>query len=164
MSDAVRYEFSDLRALPYRDAWFPLVVSLSTLEHVGMDNSGYGGSSRASIDPVAETIGAMRELRRVTITGGAALVSVPFGLRSDRGWLRVFDAEDLDGLTRHSGWRVQHACFYRAMIDGWRECTMQAAAMAGYNDPRRCSAPALRTAPTWVAAAEAVALLELTAL
>jgi len=38
VSDDVRYEFSDLRRLPYRDAWFSSVVCLSTLEHVGMDN------------------------------------------------------------------------------------------------------------------------------
>jgi SAM-dependent methyltransferase len=164
VSDEVRYEFADLRALPYRDDWFPFVVSLSTLEHVGMDNSGYGDEGGASVDPTTEVMRAMQELRRVTTPGGTAFVSVPFGVRSHRGWFRVFDAEDIDGLRRSSGWRVERTCFYRAMRDGWRECSMQAAATSGYNDPRRRGMPGTETAPRWVAAAEAVALLELTKL
>jgi hypothetical protein len=127
-----------------------------------MDNRGYGDTSGASTDPSTEAIRAMQELRRVTSPGGTALVSVPFGLRSHRGWLRVLNAEDLESLTRSSGWHVERASFYRAMVDGWRECSMQSAETAGFNDPRRLGHPGMETAPKWVAAAEAVALLELT--
>jgi SAM-dependent methyltransferase len=162
VSDDVHYEFADLRMLPYRDDWFPLVVSLSTLEHVGMDNTGYGDTSGASSDPTTEAVHAMRELRRVTAPGGTALLSMPFGKRANRGWLRVFDAEDLDALTRSSGWRVARTRFFRATRDGWRECSMDDARTAGFNDPGRRGRPGAETAPAWVAAAEAVALLELT--
>jgi hypothetical protein len=126
-----------------------------------MDNAGYGDTSRASSDPTTETMRAMQELRRVTTTGGTALLSVPFGMRSNRGWLRVFDAEDLAALTRSPGWRLEQARFFRATRDGWRECSMDDARTAGYNDPRRLHRPEAETAPAWVAAAEAVALLEL---
>jgi SAM-dependent methyltransferase len=162
VSDDVRYEFADLRMLPYRDDWFPLVVSLSTLEHVGMDNTGYGDTSGPSSDPTAEATRAMQELRRVTKPGGTALVSVPFGMRAQDGWFRVFDAEDLDSLTRSSGWRVECARFFRATREGWRECSMDDARTAGFNDPGKRRRPGAETAPAWVAAAEAVALLELT--
>lgn len=162
ISDDVRYEFADLRMLPYRDAWFPLVVSLSTLEHVGMDNVGYGDASGASADPATETRRAMQELRRVTAPGGTALLSVPFGTRSNRGWLRVFDAEDIGDLTRSPGWRVERSRYFRSTREGWRECSMEDAGTAGYNDPHRLGRSGDRTAPDWVAAAEAVALIELT--
>jgi hypothetical protein len=163
VSDDVRYEFADLRTLPYRDGWFARVVSLSTLEHVGMDNAMYGDTSAAGTSPNLETITAMQELRRVTMPGGTALVSVPFGIRSNRGWLRVFDAEDLEAVTRSSGWRLERARFFRAMRDGWRECSMDDARDAGYNDPRDARVAGVeRTAPEWVGAAEAVALVELT--
>lgn len=162
VSDDVRYEFADLRALPYRDAWFPLVISLSTLEHVGMDNTGYGDTSGVSSDPATEALRAIQELGRVTAPRGTALVSVPFGIRSNRGWLRVFNEEDLNSLTRSSGWLVEQVRFFRATRDGWRECSMESARTAGYNDPRRLRIPGTETAPEWVAAAEAVALLELT--
>jgi SAM-dependent methyltransferase len=160
VSDDVRYEFADLRVLPYRDEWFSLVVSLSTLEHVGMDNTGYGDSASASGNPNREVARALEELARVTRPGGSALISVPFGTRADRGWLRVLDEEDLDVFGRSPRWRLAQTRCFRAHADGWRECSLGEAGDAGYNeqfDPRR----RITTAPDHVAAAEAVALLEL---
>jgi SAM-dependent methyltransferase len=162
VSDDVRYEFADLRTLPYRDDWFSIVVSLSTLEHVGMDNTGYGDTAAASADANLETIRALQELRRVTAPGGTALISVPFGLRANRGWLRVLDAQDLDDITRSSGWHVERTRVFRAAAEGWRECSMDDAKAAGYNDRFRRDVPKVLTAPGSVAAAEAVALVELT--
>jgi SAM-dependent methyltransferase len=163
VSDDVRYEFADLRNLPYRDGWFDSVVSLSTLEHVGMDNTMYGDASAASADPSREVGAAMRELRRVTRPGGALLVSVPFGARADFGGWRIFDAENLAQLQTSAGWTVDATRIFRATKDGWRECAPADARDAGYNQPRGGTDTALRTAPDFVSAAEAVALVELTA-
>jgi SAM-dependent methyltransferase len=163
VSDEVRYEFADLRRLPYRDEWFGAVVCLSTLEHVGMDNSMYGDSAGSTVDPSRETEAAMREIRRVTRPGGALLLSVPFGAREDRGWLRLFDAAELQRLTAVAGWRVDDTRVVRATRDGWRACAVADAATAGYNEPRSTRRSSVRTAPEWVSAAEAVALVELTA-
>ena len=38
----VSYVFADLRALPFADGQFDIAVSISTLEHIGMDNTMYG--------------------------------------------------------------------------------------------------------------------------
>jgi len=163
VSDEVRYEFADLRRLPYRDGWFGAVVCLSTLEHVGMDNAMYGDSSGRNVDPSRETDEAMREIRRVTRTGGAMLLSVPFGASENRGWLRLFDAGELQRLTAAPGWRVQDTRIVRATREGWRVCSMAEAATSGYNEPRSTRRASVRTAPEWVSAAEAVALVELIA-
>src|SRR5215207_3864586 len=163
VSDDVRYEFADLRQLPYRDEWFSSVVCLSTLEHVGMDNLMYGDSSGTSSSPNAEAMRAMRELRRVTRNGGALLLSLPFGKRRDRGWFRILDAEELHPLTQAPGWRVDRTQIFRATRDGWRECAAGDAETAGYNERRSGEHAGVRTAPAWVSAAEAVALVELTA-
>ena len=40
----ISYLYADLRALPYECGYFDTVASISTLEHVGMDNTGYGSS------------------------------------------------------------------------------------------------------------------------
>lgn len=163
VSDDVRYEFGDLRELPYRDGWFSSVVCLSTLEHVGMDNAGYGDTAGMSSDPAREVTRAMVELRRVTRTGGSLLLSVPFGERASRGWLRIFDDADVRSLVESPGWGVDRSSVFRATRDGWRECSMEEAGTAGYNEPLSRRRPSVRTAPDWVAAAEAVALIELTA-
>jgi SAM-dependent methyltransferase len=154
----VRYEFADLRHLPYRDEWFSTVVCLSTIEHVGLDNTVYGAGAERSGDPAAEAARAMAELRRVTARGGTLLLSVPFGARSNRGWFRIFDEADVRHLAAVPGWSDARVRYFRAMREGWRECTAAEAATAGYNEPS--GAADLQTAPPWVAGAEAVALLE----
>ncbi len=159
VSDAVRYAFADLRRLPWRDQSFDMVLSLSTLEHVGLDNRGYGGAGGRAPDPGAEAVAAMRELQRVTRAGGTLLLSVPVGARSNRGWFRIFDKEELERLMTVPGWRCNELRIFRAGREGWRETSMDAAAAAGYNEPPGHGS---RTAPPWVAAAEAVALVELT--
>jgi hypothetical protein len=163
VSDDVRYEFADLRRLPYRDGWFSCVVCLSTLEHVGMDNRGYGDHSHSSDSPPIECRRAMEELRRVTRAGGVLLVSVPFGKRDDRGWFRILDADELRQLTDCPGWRTDITSIHRATAEGWRECSSEDAQAAGYNE-RGSAQAGQRSAPDWVSAAEAVALVELTAI
>lgn len=163
VSNDVRYEFADLRQLPYRDAWFSVTISLSTLEHVGLDNTIYGdaaGSVARASDPSAEAQRAIQELHRVTRPGGTLLVSVPYGTRSNRGWFRVLDADDLARLTIVPGWTNVRVRIFRSRREGWRECPATDAADAGYNEPP--DRPGQQTAPPHVAAAEAVALLEMT--
>ena len=163
VSDDVRYEFADLRNLPYRSGWFESVVCLSTLEHVGMDNTMYGDASAASAQPSREVGAALRELRRVTRPGGVLLLSVPFGARADFGGWRIFDEDDVVQLESSAGWKADATRVFRATKDGWRESSIADAGDAGYNQPRDRAGTARRTAPDWVSAAEAVALVELTA-
>src|SRR5207302_9377638 len=130
VSNTVRYEFADLRRLPYRDDWFSIVLCISTLEHVGLDNRIYGADVE-SADPDKEALLAMRELLRVTAKGGTLLLSVPFGARANRGWLRVFDGEELQEIVQRSGWQLVRSRYFRARQDGWRECAGAEARDAG---------------------------------
>jgi len=158
-SNDVRYEFADLRALPYRDEGFAQTLCISTIEHVGLDNTIYGASAERT-DATTEARRAMQELHRVTRRGGTLLVSVPFGARSNRGWFRVFDSDDVAALTSAPGWGAPTIRVFRSTSDGWRECRADEAATAGYNEP--ASRGGQRNAPPWVHGAEAVALVELT--
>ena len=159
VSDKVRYEFADLRELPYRDDWFDVSISLSTMEHIGLDNRIYGAAAgiAAAGNPAMEAQRAMQELHRVTKHAGTLLLSVPYGARSNPGWFRVLDADDL-ALLPEEGWSDVRTRFFRAFREGWREVSAAEAADAGYNEPR--NRPGRQTAPTHVAAAEAIALVE----
>lgn len=160
VSDRVRYEFADLRQLPYRDGWFSGVLCVSTIEHVGLDNTIYGASDERAADPTREAVRALEELARVTAPGGTLLLSVPFGAASHRGWFRIFDAAAIEPLLQVPGWTAQRVRYFRALREGWRETDAAGAAGAGYNEPP--GRPGQQTAPAFVAAAEAVALVELT--
>ena len=66
----------------------------------------------------------------------------------------------LVSLPKASGWTNPRLRWFRAMREGWRETDAAGAAGAGYNEPP--DRPGQQTAPAFVAAAEAVALVEMT--
>jgi SAM-dependent methyltransferase len=155
IESGVSYVFADLRQLPFRNELYETVVSLSTLEHVGMDNSRYGGSTERAADPAEATARAVRELRRVLAPGGRLLVTVPYGQREDHGWFRQLDAEDVDVLLQEFAGTVNVVDVYAYGARGWQLSSLEEAAAASY---RRADDP--RPAADRAAAARAVACIE----
>jgi len=151
----ISYLYADLRELPLRDASQDLVACISTLEHVGMDNSQYGAGKEQAEDPDAEVTLALGELRRVLRPGGELLVSVPFGVPEEFGWVRVFDAAGLEALQQAFGARAEAVDLFLYEASGWRRATMDEAAGAEYRDHYSSSS----RAPDRAAAARAVACL-----
>lgn len=128
----VSYLFADLRALPLRSDYYDTICSISSLEHVGMDNSAYGGPPRES-DPNAAATAALTELKRVLAPGGRLLVTVPYGAGEDHGWFRQYGETELTTLTEDLGGdRVDVTVF--AYSQGWQRSSPAAAAGARYGD------------------------------
>jgi SAM-dependent methyltransferase len=134
-SMAVSYLYADLRDLPLRDSWFDEVVCLSTIEHVGMDNTIYGADSPRAEDPRAEAVHALRELLRVVRPGGRIHLSVPFGRREDGGWYRQFDREDVDDLLAEAAVEAEERSVFRHTSRGWRRSSPGRVARVAYNPP-----------------------------
>lgn len=152
----VSYVYADLRRLPYHDAYFDTIVSLSTLEHVGKDNSRYGGA-REEADPDQELRTVLGELRRVLAPGGTILVSVPYGQREDHGWFRQFDRDDVERLTALAAPRRLELTVFAYGYSGWRKSSLRAATGARYRDFMADSRPV----PDLAAAARAVACVRM---
>ncbi len=109
---------ADVRELPFENGVFDLVLCVSTLEHVGADNSGYG--LEAEDESPSSRLTALRELRRVLAPSGRLLITVPCGEPADYGW---FWQDDVRGWTRHftrAGFFVEEQEVYELTNAGWR--------------------------------------------
>jgi SAM-dependent methyltransferase len=152
----ISYIYGDLRDLPIRDGFYDTVISISTLEHIGMDNRQYGAVSRGEPDPRAEFLRAVRELKRVTRPGGRLLVTVPFGEPADLGWLRVFDQGAVEEFIDALSPNASEVRYYLYSLGGWQVADAEAASAARYRDYFADPSPVEDLA----AAARAVACIE----
>jgi hypothetical protein len=104
---------ADLRSLPFRDGEFGLAIAISTLEHVGRDNTQYGLAEEHgdSLDA------ALSELRRVS---ARLLVTVPTGDGELRPEQSVYAPADWIARFEAAGFVVWEDELYELGDDGWR--------------------------------------------
>jgi len=119
----------DVRDLPFPDGSFDFALFVSTLEHVGLDNTVYG------VDAARDEGGqpaALRELHRVLARDGRLLLSVPTGVRDDQGWQVQRAPLEWIGLFEDAGFVVYEDELYLHTDDGWRTATLAEAESARY--------------------------------
>jgi hypothetical protein len=154
----VSYVFDDLRNLPYRGGLFDWVVCLSTIEHVGMDNSMlYAGDARKESNR-QDYLMAVHELYRVLKPGGAAYFTVPFGKALNLGWYQVFDQAMVDELIRAFKPVSASIDYFQYLADGWIKSDAAGTADATVFDIHNAKG----YDPDFAAAARAVCCVEVT--
>ena len=87
-----------------RTSSFDQALLVSTLEHVGADNTGYGLSVERR--PGLACRGIARARPRAS-AGGRLLVTVPLGEPGDHGWFRLDDVDGWNGLFAEAGLFVE---------------------------------------------------------
>jgi SAM-dependent methyltransferase len=129
----VSYLFGDLRRNPIRDGFYDSVACLSTLEHVGCDNSDYSGRSADREMQADGYAAAVRELARVLRPGGMLLLTVPFGRHVNHGWFQVFDEAMVRAVVAAFGPRSDAEVRYFSYSEtGWDASSAAACADAVY--------------------------------
>lgn len=108
---------ADVRELPFPDRSFDQVLLVSTLEHIGADNTIYGLEGESDGDA---RLHALRELGRVLRQEGSLLVTVPLGEPGDHGWFRQEDERGWTRLYARAGFFVDEIEAYELEPDGWR--------------------------------------------
>ena len=152
----ISYVYGDLRSTKFRNDVFDSIVSLSVIEHVGLDTRMYAPETTA--EPHSEGyLDAVREFRRILTPGGECYITVPFGKYSLRKWLQVFDGPMIDRVVEAFG-PQSHTEEYFAYSEaaGWQSATRESAADSVYFDLH-----ADKPWPGCPAAAGAVACLKL---
>ena len=108
---------ADARTLPFPERSFDQILLVSTLEHIGADNTVYGLAVESDGDARIE---ALRELKRVLRRDGSLLVTVPLGEPGEHGWFRQDDERGWTRLFTHAGFFVEEAEAYELLAEGWR--------------------------------------------
>jgi SAM-dependent methyltransferase len=164
----VSYVFEDLRSLPFKDDFYDVVISVSTLEHVGCDNTFYTGSLPSTERRLDDFVVAGRELSRVLKPGGLFLLTVPYGTYQFHGAFQQFDRPRLSTAEASLGRMTDVSeVFYRYSSTGWQLASDDECAHCEYvawvaelmRTGRWPDAPQLE--PDYAAAARAVACVRL---
>jgi len=156
-SARVSYVFGDLRKTFFQDNTFTDIVCVSTLEHVGQDNTRlYTEDRRYRENQPEDSSAAVAEFRRILAPGGRLNLTVPFGKPQNCGWLQQFDSARLRKVADAFGAPAIQADFFRYGPNGWQRSDESACADCEYYDVHSSPAPA----PDLAAAARAVACLE----
>jgi SAM-dependent methyltransferase len=112
---------ADVRHLPFDDGSFDLVLCVSTLEHVGRDNTVYGFAHEQDEEGLDT---ALRELRRVLARRGRLLVTVPCGEEQDLGSQVQLEPREWVRRFQQAGMLVFEDELYELTPDGWRSVTL----------------------------------------
>jgi hypothetical protein len=123
LKDFFSYVFGDLRKTDFQDETFDRILCISTLEHIGMDNSRYGGATEQDSEAYKPVI---IELLRILKKGGSMLLTFPYGKPENRGWFRIFSLTEVQTIidlvkrcSHEERYYYYDDCWTSGPIDGY---------------------------------------------
>lgn len=154
----VSYIFGDLRHTILRDESFNEIVCISTLEHIGMDNTLlYSKDACFNEFRPTDYLDVIKEFRRLLKPGGGLFITVPYGRYENHGWLQQFDCKMVDAVFDAFGRSSRSVAYYKYFPDGWQIAKAEECADCSYFDIHNKS----EYESDYVAAARAVACVEM---
>ncbi|MBR0798237.1 methyltransferase domain-containing protein [Bradyrhizobium jicamae] len=133
--DGYSYVFGDLRKTMFDDQVFDTIASISTIEHIGLDNQMlYTGDPRNAEADRDGFVPAVKEFRRILRPGGVCLISVPYGKRDNLGWYQVFDRAMIERIIEVFGPTLSHVDYFGYTRNGWSRQSAEALADATIHD------------------------------
>lgn len=159
-TENVSYIYGDLRETVLRNDQFDLIACISTLEHVGMDNTVfYSKQVRYAEQRPEDFLQVVDELKRLIKPGGRVLVTVPYGAEQNHGWFQQFTSERVQLLLDRFQPIQTDVRYYAYSSTGWQIATAEECNDAVYFDFHR---DGRKRNSDNAAAARAVACIELT--
>lgn len=114
------YVFGDLRNTIFANHTFDTIASISTLEHIGLNNAMlYTEDPDEAESDETGFVPAVQEFRRILKPGGRCFISFPFGKRANLGWYQVFDiamVEQVVEVFRPSSHSIE---YFGYSSNGW---------------------------------------------
>ena len=130
------YVFGDFRQTKFKDGSFDTIISISTLEHVGLDNTLlYTDDLQKAETNKHGFVDAIREFRRILAPGGRCLITIPVGRYENFEWFQLFDKAMIQLLIETfspSSFDLEYFQYTKA---GWRRASEMQVASATAFDP-----------------------------
>jgi SAM-dependent methyltransferase len=119
--DGFSYVYGDLRHTLFADKSFDTVASISTIEHIGLDNTMLYTGNPADAENDESGFGlAVKEFKRILKPGGRCFISFPFGARANLGWYQVFDQTMVNKVVELFAPRAHQIDYFGYSKDGWQ--------------------------------------------
>ncbi|ABB24701.1 class I SAM-dependent methyltransferase [Pelodictyon luteolum] len=155
---SISYVFGDLRNTMFKDASFDVVVSVSTIEHIGLDNTKlYTSDVTKKENDVDGYLSAITEYKRILKPGGLCLITVPYGKPEVQDWYQVFDERMVTQLIDAFHPAEYSVDYFGYGLDGWFRTVAENVANAEFFDYNKGH----RYAQDFAAAARSVACIRL---
>jgi hypothetical protein len=95
----ISYVYEDLRNTCFRENMFDVIACISTLEHVGLDNTFLYTDNVDKMENDTQGYLPLIDVFHSRLKpGGQLFISVPFGKQKNHGWFQVFDGHMLDAI------------------------------------------------------------------
>ena len=155
----ISYVYEDLRQTCYYDDLFDWVACISTIEHIGLDNSMlYTRDPSKKENRTDDYLGVVAELHRVLKPGGKLFLTFPFGRYRNHGWFQVFDADRVGQIRKTFSPAQVEEFYFKYEVAGWRKAQSRELKDTEFFDIHAKR----RLDPDHAAAARGLACLELT--
>jgi SAM-dependent methyltransferase len=131
----ISYVYEDLRASCFKEGYFDWIASLSTIEHIGLDNTMLYTADAAKKEKAGDScLQAIREYRRMLKPGGILYLSFPFGRYENHGWFQIFNAPMVDQVIEAFAPDHVEEFHFRYEAEGWCVSSREASKNATYFD------------------------------
>ena len=131
----ISYIYEDLRETCYNSEYFDWIVCLSTIEHIGLDNTMLYTNDISKMENNPDThLLAIKESHRILKPGGILYLSLPFGQKKNHGWLQVFDSEMIDRIIDVFSPTSIMEHHFKYEPEGWRISSREKSKNATYFD------------------------------
>jgi hypothetical protein len=128
-ANGVSHIYDDLRSMPISSDYYDIVACLSTLEHIGMDNTSFRGPAEQA---PGDYLIAVREMRRVLKHGGLFLLTVPFGTYKNFRTFQLFDKRLIENVIAAFAPSNVEETYFRYTAQGWNISDARASSDAEY--------------------------------
>ena len=116
----ISYTYEDISDLSFKDKYFDVVTSISTIEHIGFNNDIYKyGGFKGKNRNIQQLKMSLFNLKRVLKKGGKLIMSFPYGKKGVYLNMQQFDKNSLKSILNLLKMRKEEINYFRYSNKEW---------------------------------------------